>query len=204
MIASSPTVNRRQFIKTTGPAVAALGMTSNELSALADAAKCNARSDLPRRPYRDGIDLSIIGFGAIIVCHHDQETANRQVASAIERGVNYFDVAPSYFEGEAERKLGIALQPFREKNFLACKTGRRDAVGAQEELDESLRRLKTDHFDLYQLHAVTTPEDVEAILGPGGAMETFVKARDAGKVRYLGFSAHSEEAAIQLLDAFPF
>ena len=111
-------------------------------------------------------------------------------------------MAPSY--ENAEEMLGPALEPYRKDVFLACKTQKRTAEEAQEELHRSLELLRTDHFDLYQLHSVTTREDVDTILGPGGAMETFLKARDQGKVRYLGFSAHSEEAALALLDAFSF
>jgi predicted aldo/keto reductase-like oxidoreductase len=158
---------------------------------------------IPKRLYKDGIELSIIGFGGILVCSEDQTTGNRYVAESIDRGINYFDVAPSYFDGEAELKLGTALEPYRNQVFLACKTGRRDAAGAQAELEESLARLQTDHFDLYQFHAVTTIEDVQQILGPKGAAETFLKAKKAGLVRYLGFSAHSVEAALALMDAFP-
>jgi aryl-alcohol dehydrogenase-like predicted oxidoreductase len=126
------------------------------------------------------------------------------VAWAFDRGINYFDVAPSYWDGEAEIKLGKSLQPYRDRSFLACKTGKRDAAGARLELERSLDRLKTDHFDLYQFHAVTTMEDVEQILGAGGALETYVKARDEGKIRYIGFSAHNEEAALALMDGFDF
>jgi aryl-alcohol dehydrogenase-like predicted oxidoreductase len=130
----------------------------------------------------------------------EQKDAGSEVAASIDRGVNYFDVAPSYGDGEAEQKLGPALQPYRKNVFLACKTQRRDAAGAREELERSLKRLYTDHFDLYQFHAVTSMDDVERILAPGGAAETFVKARQEGKVRYLGFSAHNAEAAIALMD----
>jgi aryl-alcohol dehydrogenase-like predicted oxidoreductase len=158
---------------------------------------------IPRRLYKDGLQLSIIGFGGILVCSEDQTSGNRYVAESIDRGVNYFDVAPSYFDGEAELKLGTALEPYRNQVFLACKTGKRDAAGAQAELESSLERLQTDHFDLYQFHAVTTMVEVEQILGPKGAAETFLKARDAGLVRYLGLSAHSVEAALALMDAFP-
>jgi aryl-alcohol dehydrogenase-like predicted oxidoreductase len=153
--------------------------------------------------YKDDVQLSIIGFGGIVVCGEEQSTGNRYVAESIDRGVNYFDVAPSYFEGEAERKLGVALAPYRNNIFLACKTGQRDAAGARTELETSLRQLRTDHFDLYQFHAVTTRQDIDQILGPAGAAETFLKARDAGLVRYIGFSAHSVEAALALFDAFP-
>jgi len=124
------------------------------------------------------------------------------VAEAVDRGVNYFDVAPSY--GNAEEMLGPALKPYRQKVFLACKTQKRDAASARASLEESLQKLRTDRFDLFQLHAVTTDEDVETILGPGGTLEAFVKAKEEGLVRYLGFSAHSEKAALALLDAFRF
>jgi aryl-alcohol dehydrogenase-like predicted oxidoreductase len=153
---------------------------------------------------RTGRQLSVIGFGGIVVVGVSQAEANRLVASAIDRGVTYFDVAPSYGNGEAEERLGPALEPYRHRVFLACKTQRRDAAGAQEELEQSLRRLRTDYFDLYQLHAMTRLEDVETVLGPGGALETFLKAREQGKVRFIGFSAHSVEAAVELLRRFPF
>ena len=152
---------------------------------------------------KTGESLSIVGFGGIAVTDETPERASEYVAMAInERGINYFDVAPSY--GNAEEMLGPALEPYRDGVFLACKTGERTAEGAEKELHESLKKLRTDHFDLYQLHAVTTQEDVDTILGPSGALETFVKAREQGLVRFLGFSAHSEEAALALMDAFSF
>ncbi len=146
--------------------------------------------------------LSVVGFGGIIVMNETPSEASRMVREAIDRGVTYFDVAPSY--GDAEEKLGPALEPWRKKVFLACKTGKRTAKEAQEEMDRSLQRLRTDHLDLYQHHAVTTVDEVKAIFGPGGAMETFVAAKRAGKVRYLGFSAHSEEAALALMEGASF
>ena len=158
---------------------------------------------IARRTYRDGVELSILGFGGIVVCGQEQSGANDSVALAIDRGVNYFDVAPSYFDGEAEIKLGNALKGKRDGIFLACKTGLRDAKGAKAELERSLERAHTDHFDLYQFHAVTSYADVEQILGPGGAGETFLKAREAGKVKYLGASCHSVEAALALIENFP-
>jgi aryl-alcohol dehydrogenase-like predicted oxidoreductase len=151
---------------------------------------------------RTGERLSVIGFGGILVMDEEPSTAGNLVAQAVDRGINYFDVAPTY--GNAEERLGPALEPFRKSVFLACKTDKRTAEAAAEELHQSLERLRTDYFDLYQFHAVTTLEDVQQILGPGGALETFVKAREQGKVRYLGFSAHSEEAALALLDGFRF
>lgn len=173
------------------------------VAASAAAPLAQGAAPLPRRPYRDGIELSIIGFGGIVVMGYDQSEANRLVASAWDRGVNYFDVAPSYGDGEAEIKLGPALQPCRKNAFLACKTTRRDAAGAQQEFEQSLRRLRTDHFDLYQFHAVSSPEDVEKILAPGGAAEFFARMKREGKARFLGFSAHHAGAAIQLMEKFP-
>ncbi len=162
-----------------------------------------AKTPLAKRLYKDKIELSIIGLGGVVVCGMEQKAADAIVADSFERGVNYYDVAPSYFDGEAETKLGHALQPFRNKIFLACKTQKRDAKGAAEELEQSLKRIGTDHFDLYQFHAVTKVDEVDQIVGPGGAAETFLRARKDGKVRYLGCTVHSEEAGLALLDHFP-
>lgn len=128
--------------------------------------------------------------------------SSERVKQAIDFGVNYFDVAPTY--GDAEIKLGPALEPYRKDVFLACKTNQRKKDEARRELERSLERLRTDHFDLYQLHAVTKLEDVETIFSPGGAMETFLEARDEGLVKLLGFSAHSVEAAMALMNRFDF
>jgi aryl-alcohol dehydrogenase-like predicted oxidoreductase len=144
----------------------------------------------------------MVGFGGVVVMDEEPSTASRFVAQAVDRGINYFDVAPTY--GNAEQRLGPALEPYRQSVFLACKTEKRTAEEATEALHQSLKHLRTDHFDLYQLHAVTTMEEVEQITGPGGALEAFVKAREQGMARYLGFSAHSEEAALALLDRFEF
>lgn len=162
-----------------------------------------AKREIPKRVYKDGIHLSVIAFGGIVVVGQAQAAADRQVASSFDRGINYFDVAPSYWDGEAEIKLGEALRPYRNRVFLACKTQKRDAAGARAELEQSLRRLHTDHFDLYQFHAVSSMQDVEQILAPGGAGELFRNAKEQGKVRHLGFSAHDAKAAIALMDAFP-
>lgn len=151
---------------------------------------------------KTGETLSMIGFGGIVVMDASPEQSAERVKMAIDKGINYFDVAPSY--GDAEIKLGPALEPYRKDVFLACKTTERKKEGARKELEQSLDRLRTDHFDLYQLHAVTTPEDVETIFSKGGAMETFLEAREEGKIRFIGFSAHSVEAAMALMDNFDF
>lgn len=158
---------------------------------------------LPRRPLgKTGEELSVIGFGAIVVMGGDQKDANNRVSEAIDRGVNYFDVAPTYGKGEAQEKLGPALEPYRKNVFLACKTQKRDKAGAAEELRASLKEMRTDHFDLYQMHAIRDVEkDVERALAPGGAIEAFIEARDKGLVRFLGFSAHSVDAALRAIES---
>ena len=158
---------------------------------------------MQKRPYGNKSDrLSIIGFGGIVARDTQPDEASRSVGFAIDHGINYFDVAPSY--GNAETCLGPALEPYRKDVFLACKTGKRDKTGAREELEQSLKNMRTDHFDLYQLHAMRTWEDFDQALGPNGALETFLRAREKGQVRYLGFSAHSDTVALALMDQFDF
>jgi aryl-alcohol dehydrogenase-like predicted oxidoreductase len=197
-------MERREFLTT----VSAAGLLS-----LLDPAYLNAKERLqsgespadpvPKRRYGRGEDMiSVIGFGGIIVKDVTPQEASNHVSKAVDRGINYFDVAPTY--GNAQERLGPALKPFRDQCFLACKTTKRDAAGAKEELEASLKILQTDRFDLYQLHAITTLDDVKQAFAPGGAMETFQRAKEQGKVRHLGFSAHSEEAAHAAMDRHDF
>lgn len=158
---------------------------------------------MERRPLgRTGQELSIVGFGGTVVMNVEPDEASRLVAEAVDRGVNYFDVAPSY--GNAEERLGPALEPHRDQVFLACKTGKRAKAEAAAELRASLGRMRTDHFDLYQLHALTSMEEMEQAMGPGGAIEAFLEAREAGLVRFIGFSAHSVETALAAMERFEF
>lgn len=150
---------------------------------------------------RTGEELSVLGLGGVVVDSLEQSEADRIVAEAVDRGINYFDVAPRY--GNAEERLGPALAPYRDKVFLACKTAERARENAEWQLDSSLRRLQTDHFDLYQMHALE-PDDVELVFRPGGAMEALVAAKEAGRVRFLGFSSHSVQAALAAMQQFHF
>lgn len=161
-------------------------------------------ANLSQRAYgKKGVMLSIVGLGGVVVMNTEQDHANRIVAQAVARGVNYFDVAPSY--GNAEERLGPALEPYRKNCFLACKTGQREAGKAREELDRSLARLRTDYLDLYQLHAITdVTKDVDVAFGKGGVMEVLSAAKKAGQVRHVGFSAHSVEAALAAMERYDF
>ncbi len=186
-------MNRRKFIETS--------VVSGAAMSVIPMLECN--QGFPRRLLgRTGVSLPIIGFGGILVMNAEQKAANDLVAAAFNAGLNYFDVAPTY--GNAQDRLGPALKPYRKDSFLACKTTERKKEAAQKEFDESLRKLQTDHFDLYQLHSLSTLEDVETAFAADGVMEVLVKAREQGKVRFLGFSAHSEQAALAALEKFDF
>ena len=193
-------MKRRDFIRTAAVVTPVISSFPADLSGII---RQTGGDKIERRTLgRTGIMLSMIGFGGIVVRDATPEEAAARVKMAIDKGINYFDVAPSY--GDAEVKLGPALEPYRKNVFLACKTTKRTAKEARAELMDSLAHLRTDHFDLYQHHAVTTLEDVRTLLGPGGAMETFVEARNEGKIKFIGFSAHSVEAAMALMDGFDF
>lgn len=151
---------------------------------------------------RTGLATSVFGFGGIVVASMDQADANRAVAEAVERGVNYFDVAPTYWD--AEDRLGPALEPFRDRVVLACKTTKRTKKDAAAELRQSLKKLRTDHFDIFQLHGLDDEDEIEMALGPDGALGAFREAKDEGLIRFIGFSAHNEEAALRLMERFDF
>lgn len=194
-------MKRREFLKTATLTAATLAVERT----MGGKAMASNASKLPRRGYKPGVELSIIGFGGIVVMGSDQAHANRVVAEAVEKGVNYFDVAPSYGNGEAEIKLGIALKPYRKDVFLACKTAVREREGAAAELTRSLERAHTDYFDLYQLHAITdVTNDVDKPFQKGGLMDFLVEKKKEGVIRHLGFSAHSVEAALAAMDRYDF
>ena len=155
-----------------------------------------------RRLGRTGFDVSPVVYGGIIHMNETQDQANQLVAYAIDKGINYFDVAPSY--GDAESLMGPALTPFRKGVYLACKTGKRTKEDAKKELLHSLEALQTDHFDVYQIHALTTQEDLDTLFGPDGAMETYLWAKQEGLIRNIGFSTHNEDMAMKALDLYDF
>jgi len=195
-------MKRRDFLK----AAAASGATiaAETPSLWASSATTTNRARLPRRPYgKSGERLSIIGFPGFAMKKLGMDHVKRVVAESIERGVNYFDVAPLY--GDAEERLGPALEPYRKDVFLACKTDCRDRAGAEADLKRSFERLRTKHFDLYQLHYITdVKKDVDVAFAKGGAMEVLIEAKKAGAVKHLGFSAHSVEAALAAMDRYDF
>lgn len=199
-------MKRRTFLKATAASAAAAWMAGRVRGAddmTTDTGAPRQAGSLPRRAYKPGIALSIIGFGGMLVAWETPAEARRRVEYALGRGVTYFDVAPQY--GDAEEKLGPPLEPYRKGVFLACKTEHRDGPGAKADLERSLQRLRTDHFDLYQLHHITdVKDDVDAVFARGGAMEIIDQAKKDGRIRHVGFSAHSVEAATAALARYPF
>ena len=148
-----------------------------------------------------GMEISRVVFGGIIVMDETQNDADRFVSYAIDKGVNYFDVAPSY--GNAEERLGPALKPYRNNVFLACKTTERTAEKARKELEESLKRLHTDYFDVYQLHAMGAIEDL-FVFEENGAMQVLIQAQKEGLIRKIGITAHNEDIALEAFSQFDF
>src|ERR1035437_7187544 len=191
-------MERREFLK--AGTAAGLMSSARILAPLAKAEQTATNlAPNPRRALgKTGEKLSIIGFAGIVVLENSPSFASNIVAEAVDRGINYFDVAPTY--GNAQERLGPELEPYRNKVFLACKQEDWTRDGSAKLLDESLRLLRTDHVDLYQFHALSKMSDLEQIFGPNGAMETFEAAKKAGKLRFIGFSAHSSVQKRTLLN----
>lgn len=200
-------MKRRSFLTTAGSAIGigTLGVTSH--AATDTTMKEEKVGGMLRRPLgRTGEKVSIVGFPGLGLAPYDQDECNARLKKAFDRGVNYYDVAPAYGnDGEAEIKMGVGLQGLdRDKIILGCKTQMRDKEGARKELERSLKRLKTDRFDIYQLHVLDKPKDIKQVFAPGGAMETFLEARKEGKIRFIGFCTHGTRAALSAMKQFDF
>ncbi len=142
---------------------------------------------------RTGHESSAVLFGAAALAEVDQSVADRVLDLLLEHGVNHIDVAADY--GDAENRVGPWMDRHRSDFFLATKTGKRDFEGAYTEIRRSLDRLRTDHVDLIQLHALIHPDEWDQAMSPGGALEAAVKAREEGLVRYIGVTGHGWNVA---------
>src|SRR5512142_1580205 len=152
-----------------------------------------------RRFGRTGHMSTIAIFGGAAFWQISQEDADRVMESVIEAGINHIDVAPSY--GQAEIRIGPWMPRARQRFFLGCKTMERTKEGAWKEMHESLKRLQTETFDLYQFHAITTLEELDKITMKGGALEAFVEARREGLIRFIGITGHGAQAPQIYLEA---
>ena len=192
-------VHRRRFM---GTALAA--------AAVGDSAWAANEENLPRPPesrrgdmlYRSfgktGETVSVLGVGGSHIGQTSSDAlATQIVRTAIDRGINFMDNSWDYNNGNGlgEIKMGKALRDgYRQKVFLMTKVDGRTKQAAAKQLDESLKRLQTDHVDLLQFHEVIRMEDPDRIFAPGGALEAFLDARKAGKIRYIGFTGHKDPA----------
>jgi len=152
-----------------------------------------------RRFGRTGHMSTVAIFGAAAFGKISQADADKVMEMVIEAGVNHIDVAPSY--GQAEIRIGPWMPRERERFFLGCKTMERTKDGAWKEMHESLKRLQTETFDLYQCHAITTMEELDAVTRTGGALEAFVEARREGLTQFIGITGHGVNAPQIYLEA---
>jgi aryl-alcohol dehydrogenase-like predicted oxidoreductase len=152
-----------------------------------------------RRFGRTGHMSTVAIFGAVALGRLSQDQSDVVIQQVIDAGVNHIDVAPSY--GEAELRLGPWMPTIRDDFFLGCKTTERSRDGAAVEMRQSLQRLQVDQFDLYQIHAVTSMEELDQVFAPGGAMEALIEARDEGLTKYLGITGHGFEAPVVFQEA---
>ena len=144
-----------------------------------------------------GLNVSELGFGGIPILRLESTEAEHIVRHAFDKGINFFDTANAY--RDSEEKMGRTFEGVRQKVVIATKTMRRDAKGASEHLEQSLRMLRTDYIDIYQLHQVAQENVWDIIAAPGGALEMLQKAKEAGKIRFLGITSHSRPMAIKLI-----
>jgi len=177
-------MDRRDFLKKT----AAVGLVSSletRRSHAADAA-------IPKRTLgRTGERVSLVGIGGYHLGRPSEEEAIRIVRTALDNGVNFLDNCWDYNDGVSEERMGKALRDgYRQKAFLMTKIDGRTKAAATQQLEESLRRLETDHIDLLQFHEVIRDSDPERIFARGGGMEAVLDAKKQGKVRYIGFTGH--------------
>lgn len=138
-------------------------------------------------------------FGAAAFWEISQPEADRVMELVIASGVNHIDVAPSY--GQAEQRIGPWMRRERSRFFLGCKTMERTRAGAWTELHQSLELLQSEAFDLYQLHAITSFEELDAVTAPGGALEALEEAKQAGLIRHIGITGHGVNAPAIYLEA---
>jgi uncharacterized protein len=177
-------MDRREFIKT---AAAATVVTS-----LTDKVALGSDSIPYRTLGRSGEKVSIVGLGGYHIGHpEDEQLSITIVRTALDNGINFLDNCWDYNGGQSEIRMGKALRDgYRQKAFLMTKIDGQTKKAATQQLDESLRRLQTDHVDLLQFHEVIRETDPARIMGAGGGMEAVLEAKKQGKVRYIGFTGH--------------
>jgi uncharacterized protein len=201
---------RRSFVKGSAAAVTASYLVQPMMASRETAQIPKAAEGVPHRPLgKTGATVSCLGVGGYhLGAVKDEKEARELVARAMDAGVNFFDNCWEYHDGVSEERLGAALKGKRDKAFVmtkVCTHGRSKDL-AMKQLEESLRRLQTDHLDLWQIHEVVYWNDPELIFAPNGAAEALLAAKKDGKVRFVGFTGHKNPAIHlkMLAHDFPF
>jgi len=179
-------VTRREFLEM--GVAATLGVSADKIPWAAD-----TKNEVPRRTLgRTGEKVSIVGLGGYHLGRQkDEQESIRIIRTALDSGINFMDNCWDYNGGESEVRMGKALRDgYRQRAFLMTKIDGRTKQAAAQQLEESLRRLQTDHIDLLQIHEIIRMEDPDRVFAAGGGLEALVAAREAGKIRYIGFTGH--------------
>jgi uncharacterized protein len=188
-------MNRRRFLQTAAATTLITSLHKNRAQA--------DTKDVPRRTLgRTGEKVSVIGVGGYHIGVPDESESVRIVRTALDNGVNFLDNCWDYNDGQSEIRMGKALRDgYRQKAFLMTKIDGRTKKLAAEQLEESLRRLQTDHIDLLQFHEVIRDTDPARIFAEGGGMEAVLEAKKQGKVRFIGFTGHkSPDIHLKMLE----
>lgn len=186
--------DRRNFFKTLAGLTAGITLTGSAFGKQTDSDRLG--EVLPKRKLgRTGEYVTMLGTGGYHVGWTTERDAQEVIEASLEGGVRFFDTAESYAKGVSEERYGKYLTPkYRDLIFLMTKTTGPDAKTVQEHLEGSLRRLKVDQIDLYQVHSIRTPDDVNSRI-ENGILEVLLKAKEQGKIKYLGFTGHQNPFA---------
>lgn len=188
-------MTRREFLEATLALMAAPAVASAS----------PAPGPVPRRRLgRTGVEVSMVGLGGAHLGSQATDAESiRIIRSGLDAGIDFLDNCWDYHDGRSELRMGKALRDgYRARAFLMTKIDGRDSRTATAQLEESLRRLQTDHLDLLQLHEIIREDDPDRAFAPGGAIEAMLAAKQAGKTRLLGFTGHKAPAYhLKMLEA---
>jgi len=186
-------MRRREFIKAMA-AMAAVGLQSGRAAEKQTSAGTTQKQTMPQhRLGKTGVTVSVLALGGVIGMQLPPSDDHDPIAiaeAALELGITYFDTAPGYNSGQSEKNYGQVLARRRGEVFLACKTGDRSYDGTMRSVEKSLKNLRTDHFDLLQVHGVSSKDDVPAWGKPTGVYTALQKLRDQKVTRFIGVTGH--------------
>ncbi len=193
-------MTRRDFIQKTTKAVAAIGVLGSIEPVMA------AEPQIQRRTLgKTGYKATVLGFGgAYLNKEITKEDAVSVLHKAIDSGINYIDTAANYGDGLSEEYIGEVMKTRRKEVFIATKTDLRGKDESAEQINTSLRKLRTDFLDLIQLHCVNTEAELKKVMAKNGSLSAVVEAKEAGKTRFIGITAHNWPVLAAALEVYPF